>query len=217
MCAKVCDMNTYNISEFADIVGVSVKTLQRWDRESKLVPDRTPTNRRVYTDAHVAIASGKTIHMDRKVVVYARVSSQAQKPDLENQVVMLEQFCAANGYPVDEWVKEIGGGLNFKRKKFTKLIDEIVSGSIEKVVIAHRDRLARFGFDLLQHLCDTHNCELVVMNTESLSPEQEMIQDMLSIVHCFSARLYGLRNYKKALKEALSGDTSTQDASQPDA
>lgn len=205
-------MNTYNISEFSKLIGVAVKTLQRWDREGKLTPTRTPGNRRVYTDDHVAKATGlvrKTIN--RKTVVYMRVSSGAQKPDLENQHSNLQQFCSASGISVDEWIKEIGGGLNFNRPKFLKIVDEIVVGKIEYLVIAHRDRLVRFGYELIEHLCKKHGCKLVIMNLESLSPEQEMIQDMLAIVHCFSSRLYGLRNYRKALKKALENDTSTQD------
>lgn len=200
-------MNTYNISEFSKLTGVAVKTLQRWDREGRLVPLRSPTNRRVYTDDHLAQAIGASKpKLERKTVVYTRVSSQAQKPDLENQVKILKAFCAGSGIIVDEWVKEIGGGLNFKRKKFTQLIDQIILGQVERVVIAHKDRLARFGYDLIVHLCQVHNCELVVMNDEDLSPEQEMVEDVMAILHCFSARLYGLRNYKKALKEALKDD-----------
>jgi len=78
-----------------------------------------------------------------------------------------------------------------------------VAGQVATLVIAHRDRLARFGFDLLAHLCASHDCELLVMNTETLSPEQEMVQDLMTITHCLSARLYGLRNYRKALDAAL--------------
>jgi predicted site-specific integrase-resolvase len=77
---------------------------------------------------------------------------------------------------------------------------------VKRIIIAHTDRLTRFGFDLLAHLCETHDCEMVVLNTEKLSPEQEMVQDLMAITHCFSARLYGLRNYRKALAEAVKAD-----------
>ena len=145
----------------------------------------------------------------RITTAYARVSSQAQKPDLDNQIRVLEQFCAANGWAVDEWVKEVGGGLNFRRKHFLRILDAVVLGRIERLIVAHRDRLCRFGFEMVEHLCRTHDCDLVVMNQESLSPEQEMVQDLLSIVHCFSARLYGLRNYRKSLRQALESDTKS--------
>lgn len=167
-------MNTYNVTEFANLIGVSVKTLQRWDRDERLVAFRTPTNRRMYTDKHLIQFVGEMKPQTiRRTIVYARVSSQSQKPDLENQIKVLESFCAGSGFTVDEWVKEIGGGLNFKRKKFIKLIDRIILGQVERLVIAHKDRLTRFGYDLIVHLCKIHDCELVVMNNESLSPEQD--------------------------------------------
>jgi putative resolvase len=213
-------MSTYTVRQFAERIGVSVKTLQRWDREGRLTPQRTPGNRRVYTDEHIQqvlhLRSGND-QPPRKTIVYLRVSSQAQKPDLENQRRALETFCAARGLTVDEWVAEIGGGLNFTRPKFLKLVDAIIAGEVATLVIAHKDRLARFGYELLTHLCDTHHCTLLVLNQETLSPEQEMIQDLLSIVHCFSSRLYGLRNYRKALKDALAHDPSTHDPPQPNA
>ena len=199
-------MNTYNVAEFARLLGVAVITLQRWDREGRLKALRTPSNRRLYTDEHLRQARGLSPKAQRLTIAYARVSSQAQKTDLENQVRVLEDFCAANGWAVDQWVKEVGGGLNFKRPKFLDLIDLVTLGRAGRVVVAHKDRLARFGYDLLEHLCEVGGCDLVVMNHESLSPEQEMVQDMLAIVHCFSARLHGLRNCRKALKEALSAD-----------
>ena len=200
-------MNTYNVRQFANLIGVSVNTLQRWDREGRLKAQRTPGNRRVYTDEHLAFVHKGSRPTKRMTTAYARVSSQAQKPDLDNQVRVLEQFCTANGWAVDEWIREVGGGLNFRRKHFLRILDGVVHGRIERLVVAHRDRLCRFGFEMVEHLCRTHGCDLVVMNQQSLSPEQEMVQDMLSIVHCFSARLYGLRNYRKSLRQALESDT----------
>src|SRR5262245_56833011 len=108
-------MNTYSITQFAQRVGVSVKTLQLWDREGRLVPSTTPTKLRVYTDEQLYQITPARRLAERITVVYMRVSSQAQKPDLLNQRTVLEQFCAARGIAVTEWVSEIGGGLNFKR------------------------------------------------------------------------------------------------------
>ena len=144
-------------------------------------------------------------------MAYCRVSSQAQQPDLLNQQAVLQAYCEQQGIVVDEWILEIGGGLNFERKQFLKLVDAIVAGEIACVVLAHRDRLARFGYKLLAHLCQTHQCKLVVMNSETLSPEQELVQDLITITRCFSSRLYGLRNYRKALQKALKDDQSAQD------
>jgi putative resolvase len=212
-------MNTYTIAQFAQRIGVSVKTLQRWDREGRLSPSRTPTNRRVYTDEDLYKVFPRGQAPTRATVVYMRVSSQAQKPDLANQRIVLEQFCAARGLTVTQWISEIGGGLNFKRPQFLALVDRIVTNQVAALVIAHQDRLVRFGCDLLSHLCRTHGCELLVMHTETLSPEQEMVQDLMTITHCFSARLSGLRTYRKALQKALSDAPSAQDppASSPGA
>lgn len=208
----------YKPSAFAKRVGVSVKTLQKWDRIGVLPAKRTITNQRYYTDEDLAAALRlPRVPKERRTVAYCRVSSQAQKPDLANQRRVLEAFCEQRQMRVDEWMMEIGGGLNFKRKQFLTLVDAILDGQIERVILAHQDRLARFGYHLLVHLCQTHQCELVVMNTEELSPEQELVQDLITITHCFSSRLYGLRNYQKALKKAIADDQSAQDPAPSDA
>ena len=183
----------YTVGEFAKRVGVAVHTLQRWDREGRLPAHRTLNNRRYYTEADVATVLGTALETEphRKSVVYLRVSSPAQKLDLANQRTALEQFCVARGIIVDEWIVEIGGGMNFERKHLLSLVDQIVAGEIGRVIIAHEDRFTRFGFDLIAHLCDQQRCELLVLNIESLSPEHEMVQDLMTILQCFSSRLYG--------------------------
>ena len=208
----------YTPSQFAKQVGVSIKTIQKWDRLGVLKARRTVTNRRSYTDEELANALRlPRVVKDGRTVAYCRLSSQAQKPDLLNQKAVLEQWCEQQHIRVDEWIMEVGGGLNFERKQFLRLVDGIIDGQIERIVLRHQDRLARFGYKLLVHLCRTHQCELLVMNSEELSPEQELVQDLLTITHCFSSRLYGLRNYRKALKKALSDDQSAQGPAPSDA
>ena len=112
---------------------------------------------------------------------------------------------------VDEWILEIGGGLNFKRKQFLRLVDDIVDGQVERVVLAHQDRLVRLDYPLLVHLCQTYSCELVVMDAKAVSPERELVQDLITITDCFSSRVPGLRTYREALKKAITDDQSTQD------
>jgi len=198
-------MNTeYTVTEAANRLRRSVRTLQRWDRQGVLVPKRTITNRRVYSREQLDAFQGVVKPVEqRRTIAYCRVSSTAQKPDLKNQRSVVEDFCVAYGLSGTEFIEEIGGGLNFKRKKFLMLVSAIVSGEIGVLVLAHRDRLVRFGYDLLEFLCAQHGCKLLVINSEKLSPEQEMVQDLMTIIHCFSSRLYGLRNYRKSLKEAL--------------
>ncbi len=140
-------------------------------------------------------------------MAYCRVSSPAQKPDLQNQRGVLEQFCAARGLGNLAVMTESGGGLHCTRKKFVALMQAIEGREVQALRIAHKDRLVRFGFVWFTEFCAAHGCALLVLNQETLSPEQEMVQDLMSIVHCFSSRLYGLRNYRKALNDALTEPT----------
>lgn len=199
----------YPIGEAAKALGVTVKTMQRWDRQGKLVPDsRSGSNRRLYSESQVAEFAGiaRQAETPQKDVAYCRVSSHAQRPDLANQRKVLEEFTVAKGLANVAFIEEVGGGLNFKRPKFLKLMDAIGRGEIRQLLIAHTDRLTRFGFDWFAHYAKTHGCEILVLNQERLSPEQEMVQDLVTITHCFSSRLYGLRSYKQQLKKALDED-----------
>ncbi len=200
--------NTIPSGKAAKMLGVSVKTLQRWEREGKLHPaGRTGTNRRRYTEAQILEHLGRHVAPPpTRIVAYCRVSSAAQRPDLANQRAVLEQFTAARGLAGVEFILEVGGGLNFSRPHFLALMDAVGRREVATLVLAHRDRLTRFGFDWFAHFADTHGCELLVLNQERLSPEHEMVQDLMTIVHCFSSRLYGLRNYRKKLNEALEQD-----------
>ena len=115
----------------------------------------------------------------------------------------MQQFCTANGVVIDEIVQEIGGGLNFKRKKFRSLLLEILTGNVNAIYIAHKDRLCRFAFDLIEQLATINNCSIIVANNNTLSSQQELVEDMMAVVHCFSCRLYGYRNYKTKFKDNL--------------
>jgi predicted site-specific integrase-resolvase len=141
----------------------------------------------------------------RRRIVYCRVSSPGQKDDLASQVAAMEQFCLARGTVVDEWVTVVGGGMNLRRRTFLAVMDAIERDEVAELIVAHKDRLARFGFDYLEHVARRHGCVITVANAESLSPEREMVEDLLDIVHTFSCRLYGLRRYEKTLKNELGG------------
>ena len=198
-------MNTSNITnykpkEFAELLGVSVKTLQRWDREGTLTANRTPTNRRYYTYKQYLEFKGITEDDTRKVILYARVSTKNQKDDLQNQTAFLRQFCNARGMIVDQCIEEYGSGLNYNRKKWNELLDEVMEQKIKTIVITHRDRFVRFGYDWFERFCAKFNTTIVVVNNESLSPQEELVQDIVSILHVFSCRLYGLRKYKKQIE-----------------
>jgi predicted site-specific integrase-resolvase len=192
----------YTLGKAAKYLGYVPKYLQRLDREGKLVAYRTMTNQRYYTKDQLDRFLGIS-NIVKVSVAYCRVSSQAQRPDLKNQRSILENFCITKGYENVEYIEEIGGGLSFKRPLFQQLVLDIMSKKVDKLIIAHKDRLSRFGFELIKFVCDQNDCKIICIESEQLSPEQEMVQDLMTIVHCFSSRLYGLRNYKKSLKEAL--------------
>ena len=199
------------ITEAAKYVGRTVKTLQRLDREGSLRPtSRTATNRRVYLEEDLDAFMGRKREkvVPSRIISYCRVSSPAQRPDLKNQRRTLETFCASRGLADVEYVEEIGGGLNFKRKKFLAVLDAVGRSEVKTLVIAHKDRFCRFGFEWFERYLQQHGCQLLILNQESLSPEQEMVQDLMTITYCFSARLYGLRRYRKALDTALASSNA---------
>lgn len=197
------------VGEAAKLLKVSVRTMQRWDREGKLKPSViSATGRRLYTKNDLLPDFAKVTK--KATVAYCRVSSASQKPDLINQRQYLEQYCAAKGYSEVEYISEIGGGLNFRRKHFKEILGRIEHGEIGTLIVAHRDRLSRFGFEWFSDFCEEHGCVIEVLNSETLSPEQEMVEDLMTIIHCFSARLYGLRNYKKKLNEHLTAHNKAE-------
>ena len=200
-------MNTSNITnykpkDFAELLGVSVKTLQRWDRDGILKANRTPTNRRYYTyDQYLQFKGIQTENDIRDTVIYARVSTRNQKDDLQNQVEFLKQFCNAKGIIVNQCVEDFGSGLNYKRKKWNRLLDEVMANKIKTIVISNKDRFIRFGYDWFEKFCEKFNTKIIIVNNETLSPNEELVQDIISILHVFSCRLYGLRKYKNQIKE----------------
>ncbi len=194
--------NTYTPKQFGQLIGKSVNTLQKWDRKGILRAQRSPTNRRYYTHDQYLQYRGLVAQEHGLTIVYCRVSAVAQKPDLVNQMKALEVYCKQHAIKVDEWMSDIGSGLNYKRKQFNRLMEMIELGQVKRVILAHRDRLVRFGYDYFAAFCERHHTAIVVMNGESLSPEQELVRDLLAIVTVFSARLHGLRSYKKVLKDA---------------
>lgn len=194
-------MRNYKPQEFAEMIGVSVKTLQRWDNEGKLKAYRTPTNRRYYTHSQYIGYMGESNTKNGKSVIYARVSSVNQKDDLKNQINFLKQYANAKGIIIDEIYEDIGSGLNYNRKKWNEIIDNSIKGEIKVIIIAYKDRFIRFGYDWFEKFLKSNGTEIIVVNNESVSPEQELVNDLISIIHVFSCRIYGLRKYKKQIKE----------------
>ena len=194
-------ITNYKPKEFAKLLNVSVKTLQRWDREKTLIANRTLTNRRYYTyDQYLQFKGiGKDADF-RKIVIYTRVSTRNQSDDLENQVDFLQTYANAKGLIADEIIRDYGSGLNYNRKKWNQLLVEVMENKIKMILVSHQDRFVRFGFDWFEKFCNKFNVEIVVVKNEKLSPHEELVQDIVSILHVFSGRLYGLRKYKKQIE-----------------
>lgn len=196
---------TYKPGEFARIVNRSVATLRAWDRSGKLKPKRLPSGHRYYTDADIEIAL--SINSSREFrkynVIYCRVSSPKQRADLARQVEAMEAFCLGAGIEIYDIITEIGGGLNYKRPKFLELLVRVENREVGKIVVAHKDRLVRFGFEYFEHFVETHGGNIVIANQQSMSPQQELTEDLMAVIHCFSCRLYGVRKYKKEIETKI--------------
>lgn len=187
--------------EMAQKLGVSISTLQRWDREGVLKAYRNPKNRRYYTEEQYLNYMGISDDKKRKVVAYSRVSSRNQKDDLNNQFNFIKNYCNAKGIIVDDYMSDIGSGLNYKRKNWNKLLDQVMNNEIETIYITYKDRFIRFGYDWFENLCHKFDTQIVVLNDKTTSPQQELVEDLISIIHVFSCRIYGLRKYKTDIKE----------------
>ena len=181
------------------------ETLRRWEAEGKIEPPmRTPGGRRRYDLAKLRGLSPHKAPSSRQTVLYARVSSHDQKEDLVRQVALLESFSAANGWTY-EVLQDLGSGLNYHKKGLRLLIKRICSGEVGRLVITHKDRLLRFGSELVFSLCEQFGTEVVIVNaSEDSSFEEELVQDVLEMITVFSARLYGSRSHKnKQVLDAL--------------
>ena len=167
------------------------ETLRKWAREGRINYIRTEGNQRRYdVDSYIGL-SRPTI-----TLCYCRVSSRKQSADLERQVAFMRER-----YPDAEVVTDLASGLNFKRKGLLSILERIHAGDKLRVVVAYRDRLARFGTELIETLLERNGGELVVLNQRDLSPEEELTTDLLAILTVFGAPVNGLRRYRKEIKE----------------
>jgi putative resolvase len=185
-----------SISEAANVLGVSVTTLRRWEKEGKLLPDRTHSGHRRYSLSKVKPEFLHAENSNRKTVAYARVSSHDQKADLERQKQVLELYCARQGWTF-EVISDLGSGMNYHKKGLKYLLNDILLGKIGRLVIAHKDRLLRFGAELIFAICEAKEVEVVILNQgEDTTFEEDLAKDVLEIITVFSARLYGSRSRK---------------------
>ncbi len=188
----------YTLRDACDIMQIDPTTLRKWDREGKIRCVRMQNNFRRVPESEINRILG--IEKERQSYIYARVSSAGQKGDLDRQIEKLKLFS-----PESEVISDIRSGMRFDRKGFLKLLELIESDNVSVVYITHKDRLARFGYDLVEKICEMHGARIVTMDGDELpTAHEELSRDLISIITSFSARLYGLRSHKlKKILEAV--------------
>lgn len=192
-------MSKLTISEAAKLKGVAPSTLRRWEAEGKLIPERTQNGHRRYEMATLLGIKAEISY----TIGYCRVSSHDQKDDLIRQKQVTELYCAQHGWQF-EIIEDLGSGLNYNKKGLKRLISLICESKVERLVVTHKDRLLRFGSELIFSLCEHFGTEVVIINrTEDSSFEEDLATDVLEIITVFSARLYGSRSHrnKKIVEE----------------
>ena len=213
-------MTMYSIGEFGKQIGVTPQTLRNWDKRGELKPAHVSQGgTRYYSEEQrnqfLGIAGRKK--PKRITIGYCRVSSKKQKDDLERQIENVKTYMIARGYQFDI-IQDIGSGINYNKKGLSQLIDKITNGEIDKVVILYKDRLIRFGYELIEKLCNKYGTEIEIIDNTEKTEEQELVEDLIQIVTVFSCRLQGKRanKAKKMIKELMEDDTSQESKVAPD-
>ncbi len=192
-----------SIKEASQMFGVTTTTLRRWEKNKVFLPHhRTVGKHRRYKISSVLdlINPKRVDEPNRKTVCYARVSTHSQKNDLVRQAEVLNKYCIDNNYKNIEAINDLGSGLNFKKKGLNKLIKLIINNEVDKIILTHKDRLVRFGTDLIINIAKHYNTETIIINNVSKTFEEELSSDVLEIITVFSAKLYGSRSHKNKVK-----------------
>ena len=202
-------MSYYKMGEFSKRTGLSIQTLRLWDSNGKLKPAYvTEGKHRYYSEEQLNRILGiKLDKQEKRTIGYARVSSNKQKDDLIRQVENLKTYMIARGYQF-EIIEDIGSGINYNKKGLNELINKITNREIDKIVILYKDRLLRFGFELIENLCKKYEVEIEIIDNTEKSEEQELVEDLVQIITEFSCKLQGKRanKAKKMIKELLEDD-----------
>lgn len=210
-------MNYYSINKFSKMLGVTPQTLRNWDKSGKLHPHHTTGNgHRYYSDEQLQAIVKES--KKKLVIGYCRVSSQKQKDDLQRQVENLRLYLLAQGKPF-EIIQDIGSGINYKRKGLLELLIRINNNEVEKVVVLYKDRLLRFGFELIENIAKLHDCVIEVVDNEPKPEQQELVEDLVQIITVFSCKLQGKRanKAKKMIRELVHEDDSKDKVIQSEA
>lgn len=200
--------------EASKLLKVTVQTLEVWERKGKLKCIRTKGgHRRFLRDDIISnLPKEQRPIIPKENICYCRVSTASQKEDLERQV----EFFRLK-FPDHKIIRDIGSGINFKRKGFNSILDSAIKGNVEEIVVTHKDRLCRFGFELIERIVSTcSNGKIVVLDQQETSPEKELVNDLISIITVFSSRLYGLRSHSLKKKIRTEASKVCEDAIIPE-
>ncbi|MCC0653681.1 IS607 family transposase [Clostridioides sp. ES-S-0001-03] len=205
-------MELISIGKFAKKVGVHPKTLRRMEADGRLKPHYVSEGGTRYYSTEQLREFNQKSELKRIVVGYCRVSTPSQKDDLETQVENLKTYMYAKGYEF-EVIKDVGSGINYKKKGLQQLIDKINNREVSKVVILYKDRLVRFGFELIEYLCEINGVEIEIVDHSEKSKEEELTDDLVQIITVFANRLYGSRSKKtkRLIDEVKSIDNREKD------
>lgn len=203
-------MEYYSIGKFAKMIGKTPQTLRAWHKEGNLIPAHvTVGGTRYYSQEQLNHFLGFTQQkiVNRKVIGYCRVSSNKQKDDLIRQVDNVRTYMLAKGYQF-EIIEDIGSGINYSNKGLNKLLDAITNYEVEKVVILCKDRLVRFGFELIETICHKYNCEIEIIDSTEKTEQEELVEDLIQIITNFGNHLKDkrLNKAKKLIKELITED-----------
>jgi len=191
----------YTMKEASKLLGVHIRTIQKWDKQGKIRCVRTIGGKRRVPESEIKRIL--EIHEEKKIIGYARVSSYTQRDDLETQIELIENYAKEEGWKIDI-LKDIGSGLKEDRKNFKKLLKMVMDREVSKVIVAYPDRLTRFGFKILEEFFKSYGTEIIVINKEDKSPQEELVEDLITIISHFAGKLYGMRShkYKKVVEGA---------------
>jgi predicted site-specific integrase-resolvase len=198
----------YSIGKFAVAIGKTTKTLRNWDKTGVLKPARVEsTGYRYYSQEQLNHFLGIKGNITKKAIGYCRVSSNKQKDDLERQIENVKTYMIAKGYSFDI-ITDIGSGINYNKKGLNQLLDMITNSEVEKIVILYKDRLLRFGFEIIENLCKKYGTTIEIIDNTKNTEEQELVEDLVQIITAFSCKLQGKRanKAKKMIKELLESD-----------
>ena len=180
-----------------DLLQITRQTLCKYVRIGLIRVNEKPNKRYDYNNEDVYKIAYKG--NERKSVIYARVSTSKQKNDLDNQVETISTFMSKNGIKINDIYKDIGSGINFDRREFQRLLNDVITNKIKAIYITYKDRLSRISFDMFRKLFDNFNCEIIVLNDidDEKLVEKEIFNEIINLIHCFSMKVYSNRRKEK--------------------